>query len=106
MRIWKYQLRLTGQQSLIMPKGAEFLSVQMQGEILCLWALVDEYRGDTETTLITLYGTGHRVPRDPGEHIATVQCDDGSLVFHVFAAKPYPSAELSRYRKAMDGEVL
>ena len=39
--IWKYILDITDTQCLDMPDGAMTLCVQMQGETLCLWAVVD-----------------------------------------------------------------
>jgi len=38
--IWKYQLEVTDNQIVKMPKDAEILSVQTQNEEVCLWALV------------------------------------------------------------------
>lgn len=39
--IWKYPLAITDTQNVMMPEGAEILSAQMQGDTLCLWALVN-----------------------------------------------------------------
>ena len=39
--IWKFDLRVTDEQVVEMPAGAEHLTVQFQGEQLCMWAIVD-----------------------------------------------------------------
>ena len=39
--VWKYELDLKDEQSVPMPKGAQGLCVQVQGEIPCVWAYVE-----------------------------------------------------------------
>lgn len=82
--IYKYTLQL-GRTVLDMPDCARALSVQMQGEHMCLWARV-EPRRPTERRIFDVYGTGHPMPADPGDHVGTVQVD--GLVWHVFDASP------------------
>jgi hypothetical protein len=67
-----------------MPRGAKILSVQVQGETLCLWAMVDPSL-PTETETIRIIATGE--PIDPTlavmiDHLATIQ--SGPYVWHVF----------------------
>jgi hypothetical protein len=83
--IWKYELKIDDLQNVIMPIGAEILSVQMQNETPCLWALVNPDEKDTDTRYIETFGTGHPVAYDMGstrEFIGTYQTR--GLVFHVF----------------------
>lgn len=83
--IWKYELEITGKQTLHLPIGAEMLCVQMQGVTPCLWALVKPY-GVTEDRYIETFGTGHNIGCDMGidrAYIGTYQTID-KLVFHVF----------------------
>jgi hypothetical protein len=83
VRIWKFPLAITGEQMITMPKGTAILSVQMQGNQLSLWALVNE-RYDDSPCRVHIVGTGH-----PADHVlampfvGTVQ--DGPYVWHVFA---------------------
>ena len=84
LSIWKYTLKVTDFQPVSMPVGAEILSCQVQGGVLCLWALVDPLR-PSRPRHISIYGTGHPISRKQQlRHIDTFQLHGGSLVFHVF----------------------
>jgi hypothetical protein len=85
MRIWKWTLQVTDLQQVQMPRGAQVLSVQMQGGAPQLWALVDE-KASTEPRTFATYGTGNPMPEvaDYGRFVDTYQMHGGSLVFHVF----------------------
>lgn len=75
--IFKYQIEIN---SLLIPTGAEFLSVQMQhGEITSWWRVDPE--APTERIRFDVVGTGHLV-QDDGRFLGTVQ--DGSFVWHIF----------------------
>lgn len=82
--IWKYPLALQDTQHLIMPRGAELLAVQMQGEHLILWALANPH-GIPVKRAIAILGTGQRVSAEsvsPTQYIGTVQ--EGGFVWHIF----------------------
>ena len=96
--IYKYILEPVGAQTLQIPSGAEFLSVQMQHGNLCLWAIVDPEKL-LENEYFVIVGTGHPVPEKPKylQYLGTVQQAarlknlfpehaDGALVWHVFRA--------------------
>lgn len=83
MRVFKYPLQSVERQMVWLPTGSEILSVQMQGEQLQLWALVDERLSEKWATEIVIVGTGHPVP-EVKEFINTFQMSGGALVFHVF----------------------
>ena len=83
-RIFKWALT-PGSTGLHMPAGAKVLTVQMQGNEPQLWALVDPEQPNERRTF-EIHGTGHSVPENPGEYLATFQMDGGSLVWHVFEA--------------------
>lgn len=88
MRIWKYPLEVTDQQTVKMPPGAQLLTIQVQKGQCCLWAMVDETKQPTEARNIAIYGTGNpNVPDDPGTYIASFQMEGGALVFHAFELK-------------------
>lgn len=80
--IWKYQLKLQPEQRIEMPVEAKILTVQVQYDIPCLWALVDP---DLHKVLrdICIVGTGRQFD-GLGEYIGTFQRADGSLIWHVF----------------------
>lgn len=85
-QIWKYQLDTSDWNVIEMPIGAEILTVQMQGENVCLWALCYPIE-DKEKRVIEIIGTGHPVECDATierKYIGTYQLLGGQLVFHVF----------------------
>lgn len=82
--IWKYELETLDLFDVDMPIGAKPLTVQMQNEKPCLWALVDSGKNKEKRTF-SIYGTGHIV--NSAQHkiyIGTYQLMDGGLVFHLF----------------------
>ena len=84
--VWKFPLHMTDLQYVDMPMGAEILTVQMQGEQCCLWALC-EPENVMRPREILIHGTGHPVG-DIGRYIGSVQMMGGALVFHVFEGQP------------------
>lgn len=87
--IWKYPLKITDTQVVTMPKGAEILSAQMQGDGLCVWAKVDSGE-PSEDVMFFVHGTGHGLTSPEAKYLDTFQMRGGTLVFHVFY-KPTPS---------------
>jgi len=83
--VYKYPIPMVEEFSLSLPATAEILTVQMQGHIPQLWALVDP-DALTETRRFRLAGTGHLIDQRKGypEYIATFQMADGDLVWHLF----------------------
>jgi hypothetical protein len=84
MRIFKYMVPLggSGDLELAFPKGARFLTLQVQGRDPCIWALVDP---DAAPQLRRLQwiGTGHDASSlDDAHYLGTVQT--GPYVFHLF----------------------
>jgi len=83
MRIWKWEIKVTDRQTVMMPDGAKLLDVQMQDGQCCIWALCDQ-SAELAPRWLAIYGTGNSMPDNPGEYIATFQMHGGALVFHVF----------------------
>lgn len=82
--IYKYQLEITDNQCIKMPKGAEILTVQIQGENPCLWAMVDT-ENEVVERFIEIYGTGNPITGESSRiYISTFQVSDGALIFHAF----------------------
>lgn len=82
--IWKYPLAIKNQQTLPLPQGSKFMCVQVQNNVPCIWALVDD-KAQPGTRSVLMFGTGH--PAGPAEvdaYIGTFQLQRGALVFHVF----------------------
>lgn len=84
--VWKFPLAVTNEQRIDLPAGARLLTVQPQGEGVCLWALCDS-EAEREPRMIVILGTGHQAPEEnlwQLKYISTFQLQDGALVFHAF----------------------
>ena len=81
--IYKYPIQ-PGLTVLELPRGAQVLTVQMQGDRPFLWARLDT-RQPLERRTFEVFGTGDGMPDDPRlMYVATFQMDGGALVWHVF----------------------
>lgn len=81
--IWKFPLAVTGAQTVSIPLPAQVLTVQPQGDSVCLWAEVDP-EGRPADVEIVIVGTGHEMPPRRMRYINTFQLRGGSLVFHAY----------------------
>jgi len=87
MVIWKFPLLSAESQKIVMPKGAQILSIGTQdGYKMSVWAMVD-----TETVRVQrcfrIFGTGHPILLNEHEvvnFVGTVMLDGLGLVFHVW----------------------
>jgi hypothetical protein len=67
MVIWKYPLEITQIQDVMMPEGAQIITITVE-----------------------TYGTGETLSQREKRHIGTYQVMGGEIVFHVFASCPTP----------------
>jgi len=84
MRIHKYCIGAAGSvTSLLLPAGAQVLSVGVQSRAVYVWILLDPDVPVTETRHFIIVGTGWDVNRNAlGDFVGTVH--DGGFVWHVF----------------------
>lgn len=61
MKIFKYPLEYKEYQEVEIPSGAWLLSVQVQNEHLCLWALINEKEKEKRLHQIIMYRTGQSI---------------------------------------------
>lgn len=83
--VWKFFLK-PSIESISMPIGAEVLSIQSQGDDVCLWALVDPKQALEKRKFVVL-ATGQEVLFTEWEnvkYISTLQFPIEGLVFHAF----------------------
>lgn len=85
--VHKYSLVQCDLQSVMLPIGAEILSVQEQHGCWQLWALVDSQLPPVERRKIRIAGTGHPICEPLKRFINTFQMCNGALVFHAFEVK-------------------
>lgn len=81
--IWKYEIPIGSTFRLDMPKGAIPLTVALQGDQPCLWAIV-QCEAPREPRQFVIRGTGHFFDGYEGEYVGTFQMLGGALVYHVF----------------------
>lgn len=81
--IYKYKLGFSSQSVVMMPKDSKILDIQIQDNIICLWAIVDPKK-ELKGRVFQIYGTGHELISGlkNKKYITTVQC--GSYVWHIF----------------------
>ena len=81
--IWKFPVPIMGRVRIEMPEDAKVLFAAVQHDEPCFWA---EVSPDNKTVMrdFRIYGTGHRLPDDPGRYLGTFIMNQGTLVFHVY----------------------
>lgn len=84
MKIWKATLEMKDSQNIVVPLGADILTVQLQKGQPTVWFICDDTTPMKSFKTINIYGTGQPLPNEPGRYIATFQLQDGDLVFHAF----------------------
>lgn len=84
MEVWKFKLNGRDVQTKVeMPSGAQVLRVDIQGDEIQLWALVDP-ESPTHTRTFEVYGTGHEIKEGKLNFISTFFVRGGTYVFHAF----------------------
>jgi hypothetical protein len=88
-KIYKYVLKITDDQYVLLPKGAKPLSVDIQEGNLCLWAEVNTSESQTVNLHVRILATGESIPetqeQDAMRFIGTFQ--NGWFVGHVYAGE-------------------
>lgn len=85
--VWKYEINI-GITQIVMPVGAEILTVKSQGKKIMLWALVNPSSNIAkEIKVIEIFGTGrifeHRTTSHPKRYVCTFEHLAGEM-YHVF----------------------
>lgn len=83
MKIYKYEIAVTDEQTISLPTAAKILAVQIQHGRPQIWALFDESLGGKDNRTLFVVGTGNPLP-PCGRYIGTFQMMNGSLIWHVF----------------------
>lgn len=86
-KIYKYELNVETFQDVLLPIGAEILTIRSQNEIAYLYALVDPEQIEKENILIELYGTDETIQEDIGisrKYISTFEAFKGHMILHAF----------------------
>ena len=86
LTIWKFQFLPNDRITIEMPVAAKILSLQVQNDIPCIWAVVDP-KAQIETRTFIMFGTGHQINVDLQQRynfIGSFQMMNGHLVFHLF----------------------
>lgn len=81
--VWKFLTNHVPEQQLMMPRGTQLLSVQMQRGVLTLWGLVDPIQ-PKELRAVYIVGTGHTFDANGKTYLGMVLTDSDTFVWHVF----------------------
>lgn len=83
--IYKYALPVQTRGFVLMPQGADVLTVQVQADLgPMVWAYVDD-EANSVKHWFGVFGTGHVLPGPSlGRYLGTFQWHNGALVYHVF----------------------
>ncbi|MCH7902287.1 hypothetical protein IIC68_00885 [archaeon] len=89
MKIFKYEFPIKDSFTLFkIPEGGKILSAEMQGNKVCMWALVDPHKPDGMPRDFRIIGTGHEILKTKYlHHISTFQ--DGPHVWQLFEDRAY-----------------
>lgn len=108
-RVFKYEIPVTDEPWISMPRGARLLHVAAQGNRLYAWALVNCAKPLTSENIRVTFrvaGTGHRIePRIAATwaFLGTVLMREGALVWHVWA-EPSEGVDLTMVKGAPDAD--
>lgn len=82
--IYKYPLLIQDCQSLQLPANAEILTVQLQDNTPCIWALVDNNLPLSDV-IIRMFPTGAYIDDSLNlKYCGTIQLMKGNMVIHFF----------------------
>lgn len=82
--IWKFPLKLQHEQEIEMPAGAKILTVALQKDIICLWALCNPDVPKQKKEIV-IFGTGQPIHENLTlKYIGSVQVCNGDFAWHVF----------------------
>lgn len=83
MKVYKHQLKVHGDTTLLLPSGAQILHAGFQSDFLMLWVLADYDNVEKKIAhFFTVVFTGEDAPENILEHIST--CEQNGFVVHVF----------------------
>jgi hypothetical protein len=86
--IYKYPIVTTDRQTLLLPKDAEILSVQIQGDSPVLYAFINTKNKTKTARVIEIFGTGNPIEEYDTikslKYIGTYQLQMIGFVGHVF----------------------
>ena len=96
--ILKYPLNIAVQQVVHLPVGAQVLSIEVQNDRLCMWALCEDaaFRQTKAIEVVAIVTGMPGVPEDiltTHHFMGTKMLSNGSFVAHVFVAKVAVAAD-------------
>lgn len=85
-RIFKYQIQQLHKFTLLIPKGARILDIDVQKGIPQMWVSVEDDQPE-ELRMFHLFETGEAIPQEiyrMSDYIGTFQLLGGDIVLHLF----------------------
>jgi len=83
-RIYKYTIPVKMYYTLNIYKGFTVLSIQAQGDCICMWAAVD-ITAEMVTVDLCILATGQSMDEQYPYYGGTVQTHEGMFVWHIFS---------------------
>ena len=91
--IWKFDVPIQDDFSILMPDGAKILKLDLQFGEPKIWALVDPDNEKKERFFIGR-GTGHPMNETNICYVGTVVMTEGRFVFHLFEHPSNPHGDI------------
>lgn len=82
-QIWKWRLKVVGDQEIETPDGWEPLCVDAQNGVPCIWAKVFPSAPQVKRKIYVV-GTGHPMLNFPLRYLGSFQLQGGAFVGHIF----------------------
>lgn len=99
VRIWKYKLRIEKSQEIEFPENAKILTAQVQDNIPCIWAEVDDSKAKKEIKTFYLIPTGEEV-NNGSRYIATLPFNNGKIIQHLYESVEKKSQNEIRFQSS------
>lgn len=80
--IYKYEIRVQDESTVILPRGYRLLSVMAEKQRLYVWAAVTP-TAESVDVRFSVRGTGHPMSGDEGTFLGTVKMEP-DLIWHIF----------------------
>ena len=83
-RIYKYELKITDVQEVLLPINSKILSIKEQNGLIQLWAFINPSETNFEKNRIYIFGTGNPIPENYEDLIYIDTVIQEQFVWHVF----------------------
>lgn len=85
-RIYKYEIPFQDRYAIPLPINHIVLDIQLQRDVICLWAIVpvEANYEPAAPFVLRIFGTGHEIEDKNLRYIKSVQMTNSNLMWHIF----------------------